>query len=157
MWRFRTPHMLQSISKLTNFLPNDPFCSNFAPLSWDDINCINTVTKESVCSVFGTTEAKTDVRNAFSTHLYTKPQRSSDFYGACWKEVQICSTVAPHRQDGPQFWLWKYPFSAGMPWNVGNVNSAGCIGVNLLSDACCTAVNGSVFTKSTTDQLYSVW
>ena len=53
--------------------------------------------KERVCFVFGEDETKkTAVQRAFSTQLYTKPQRSANFCGPRWKEAQTRSTVAPH-------------------------------------------------------------
>jgi len=53
-----------------------------------------------ICSLFGEDREKTAVKRTFSTQLYTKPQRSVDFWGPRWTEAQTRSTAAPDIKDG---------------------------------------------------------
>ena len=137
------------------FLPNDPCCSYFAPLTLDFKKA---TTDKRVCSVFGEDRHKNS-RAASICHtiihktttecwcLWAALQGSTNTFHSCTRQKIRTGILALKTPPS----LLKCLAVCAMETRLcGSVYSH-------LSNASCTTVSGSVFTKYTTNRLCFVW
>ena len=137
------------------FLPNDPCCSYFAPLTLDFKKA---TTGKRVCSVFGEDRHK---NSRAASICHTIKHKTTTECWCLWAALQGSTNTFPQlhqtentnrnpRSKTPPSLLKCLAVCAMETRLCGSVYSH-------LSNASCTTLSGSVFTKYTTNRLCFVW